>query len=423
MTIATNVTSRDRLAATLSHKQPDRIPIDFGGTAVTGVHASCGAALREYYSLEKRPVRVHEPFQMLALLDEDLQDAMGVDVTGIFARNTMFGFPAERWKPWLFNGLEVLVPGDFNIQIDNRGDNLIYPEGDTSVPPSGRMPRGGYFFDCIVRQQPIDEDHLDPADNTEDFLPISQLELDHLAHAAKQVGPKRGVIAGFGGTAFGDIALVPGPFLKHPKGIRDVTEWYVSTSSRQSYIHRIFERQCEVALANLERIHAVVGDAVQAIFVCGTDFGTQTSAFCSVKTLRDLYFPYYKIINDWIHAHTTWKTFKHSCGAVSKFLPTFIEAGFDILNPVQCSATGMEPEQLKANFGNQLVFWGGGVDTQKTLPFGTPAEVREQVLRRCEIFAPGGGFVFNSIHNVQAQTPVENIVAMIDAVHEFNGGR
>ena len=423
MTIATNVTSRDRLAATLSHKQPDRIPIDFGGTAVTGVHASCVAALREYYSLEKRPVRVHEPFQMLALLDEDLQDAMGVDVTGIFARNTMFGFPAERWKPWLFNGLEVLVPGDFNIQIDNRGDNLIYPEGDTSVPPSGRMPRGGYFFDCIVRQQPIDEDHLDPADNTEDFLPISQLELDHLAHAAKQVGPKRGVIAGFGGTAFGDIALVPGPFLKHPKGIRDVTEWYVSTSSRQSYIHRIFERQCEVALANLERIHAVVGDAVQAIFVCGTDFGTQTSAFCSVKTLRALYFPYYKIINDWIHAHTTWKTFKHSCGAVSKFLPTFIEAGFDILNPVQCSATGMEPEQLKANFGNQLVFWGGGVDTQKTLPFGTPAEVREQVLRRCEIFAPGGGFVFNSIHNVQAQTPVENIVAMIDAVHEFNGGR
>ena len=423
MTIATNVTSRDRLAATLSHKQPDRIPIDFGGTAVTGIHASCVAALRDYYSLEKRPVRVHEPFQMLALLDEDLQDAMGVDVTGIFARNTMFGFPAERWKPWLFNGLEVLVPGDFNIQIDNRGDNLIYPEGDTSVPPSGRMPRGGYFFDCIVRQQPIDEDHLDPADNTEDFLPISQQELDHLAHAAKQVGPKRGVIAGFGGTAFGDIALVPGPFLKHPKGIRDVTEWYVSTSSRQSYIHRIFERQCEVALANLERIHAVVGDAVQAIFVCGTDFGTQTSAFCSVKTLRDLYFPYYKIINDWIHAHTTWKTFKHSCGAVSKFLPTFIEAGFDILNPVQCSATGMEPEQLKANFGNQLVFWGGGVDTQKTLPFGTPAEVREQVLRRCEIFAPGGGFVFNSIHNVQAQTPVENIVAMIDAVHEFNGGR
>jgi hypothetical protein len=316
------------------------------------------------------------------------------------------------------------VPEDFNVTIDDRGDTLIYPEGDTSVPPSGRMPKDGFFFDCIVRQEPIDEDHLNPEDNMEEFRLISEADLDFLARSAGELAAKgRGVIAGFGGTALGDISLVPGPGLKHPKGIRDISEWYVSTSSRQDYIHRIFARQCEIAVANLERIHAVVGDRVQAVYLCGTDFGTQTSAFCSVKTLRALYFPYYKIINDWIHAHTTWKTFKHSCGAVSKFLPTFIEVGFDILNPVQCSATGMEPEQLKANFGDQLVFWGGGVDTQKTLPFGTPAEVREQVLRRCEIFAPGGGFVFNSIHNVQAQTPVENIVAMIDAVHEFNGCR
>jgi uroporphyrinogen-III decarboxylase len=142
-----------------------------------------------------------------------------------------------------------------------------------------------------------------------------------------------------------------------------------------------------------------------------------------VKTFRDLYCPYYKQINNWIHSHTPWKTFKHSCGAVSKFLPSLIEAGFDILNPVQCSATGMEPEQLKANFGDQIVFWGGGVDTQRVLPFGTATEVREQVLRRCEVFAPGGGFVFDAIHNVQAGTPVENIVAMLDAVHEFNGRR
>jgi uroporphyrinogen-III decarboxylase len=160
---------------------------------------------------------------------------------------------------------------------------------------------------------------------------------------------------------------------------------------------------------------------VNVIFLCGTDFGTQTSAFCSVKTFNNLYFPYYKQVCDWVHAHTPWKVFKHSCGAVSKFLPSFIEAGIDILNPVQCSATGMEPVELKAKFGDHLVFWGGGVDTQHVLPFGTPAEVREQVLRRCEIFAPGGGFVFNTIHNVQAKTPVENIVAMIDAVHEFNG--
>ena len=406
----------------MNHKQPDRIPIDFGGTAVTGIHASCVAALRDYYGLEQRPVRIHEPFQMLGLVDEDLQDAMGLDVTGVFPRNTMFGFPAEEWKRWQFNGQEVLVPGDFNTTVDANGDTLIYPEGDLTVPASGRMPRGGYFFDSIVRQDPFDEEKLNPEDNMEEFGPVVQEDLDHLVRATQEAWTTgRGVIASFGGTAFGDIALVPAPSLKHPRGIRDIAEWYVSTSSRQDYIHRVFERQCEIAIENLGRIYAAVGDSVHAVFVCGTDFGTQTSAFCSVKTFRDLYFPYYKQVNDWIHSHTPWKTFKHSCGAVSKFLPSFIEAGFDILNPVQCSATGMEPEQLKANFGDQLVFWGGGVDTQRVLPFGTAAEVREQVLRRCEIFAPGGGFVFNSIHNVQAATPVENIVAMIDAVHEFNG--
>ena len=186
-----------------------------------------------------------------------------------------------------------------------------------------------------MRQAPFDEERLNPEDNLEEYGPISQADLEYLEGAAKQAASTGvGVIAGFGGTAFGDVSLVPGPGLKHPKGIRDITEWYVSTSSRQDYVRRIFERQCEIALSNLERIHAAVGELVQAVYLCGTDFGTQTSAFCAVKTLRELYFPYYKQINDWIHAHTQWKTFKHSCGAVSKFIPSFIEAGFDILNPV-----------------------------------------------------------------------------------------
>jgi hypothetical protein len=416
--------SRERLIATLNHNQPDRIPIDFGSTAVTGIHVSCVAALREHFGLEKRPVRVHEPFQMLGLVEEDLREAMGLDVVGVVPRTTMFGFPNEEWKTWKLNGLEIMVPKDFNTTVDAAGNTLIYPEGDMNAPPSGRMPSGGYFFDCIVRQDPIDEDRLDPEDNMEEFKPVSAEDVAHLAQmvdAAAMTG--FGVAANFGGTAFGDIALVPAPQLKHPRGIRDVAEWYVSTSSRQDYVHQVFARQCEIAIRNLETIYAAVGDKVQVVFICGTDFGTQSSSFCSVKTFNSLYFPYYKQLNDWIHAHTHWRTFKHSCGAVAKFLPSFIEAGFDILNPVQCSATGMDPEQLKANFGEQLVFWGGGVDTQKVLPFGSPAEVREQVLRRCEIFARGGGFVFNTIHNIQAATPVENIVAMLDAVHEFNGSR
>jgi uroporphyrinogen-III decarboxylase len=139
--------------------------------------------------------------------------------------------------------------------------------------------------------------------------------------------------------------------------------------------------------------------------------------------MRDMWMPFYQRINEWIHRNTPWKTFKHSCGAVEKFIPSFIESGFDILNPVQCSASGMKPEQLKASYGDCLVFWGGGVDTQQTLPFGTPAQVRDEVLRRCETFARGGGYVFNTVHNIQARTPVANIVAMIEAVKEFNGAR
>jgi len=417
------MTNRERLLASLNHRQPDRIPIDLGGTGVTGIHCSVVAALRDHYGLEKRPVKVHEPYQMLGLVEDDLAEAMGLDVVGIPAPKTLFGFAARGWKPFrLWDELELLVPECFRTSVAANGDLLIYPEGDTSVPPSGRMPKGGYFFDSIIRQGPIEDERLDSADNLEEFGPIGEEDLQHYREAVAAGRNGRGVIASLPGTALGDIALVPAPFLKRPKGIRDVTEWYVSTRIRRDYIHRIFAKQVEYALANLARIHAAVGDdAFDAVFTCGTDFGTQTSSFCSATTFNELWLPYYREINGWIHKNTPWKTFKHSCGAVGKFIPSFIEAGFDILNPVQCSAAGMDPQWLKSEFGSSLVFWGGGVDTQKTLPFGTPEQVRRQVLERCEIFSAGGGFVFNTIHNVQAGTPVANLVAMLDAVREFNG--
>ena len=413
--------NREVVINALNHTGAERIPIDFGGTSVTGIHASCVAALRRHYGLEKRPVKIHEPYQMLAIVEDDLQGAMGIDVEGVFARNTLFGFPLGEWKPWTFQGIEVLVPRNFHTTIDDNGDTLIYPQGDTSVAPSGRMPKDGFFFDTIVRQKPFREEDLNPEDNLEEFAPITDEDLAWLVEGAKKArATGRAVIANFGGTAFGDIAMVPAPFLKDPKGIRDIAEWYMSTRSRRDYIHAIFSRQCDMAIANLERIQKAAGNCIDVVFTCGTDFGTQKSVFCSVQVFRDLYFPYYKRLNDWIHKNTNWKTFKHSCGSVARFIDSFIEGGFDILNPVQCSAVGMEASHLKEKYGDRIVFWGGGVDTQQVLPFGTPAQVRDQVLSRCEVFSKNGGFVFNTIHNIQAQTPVENIVAMIDAVHEFS---
>jgi hypothetical protein len=408
---------------TLRHEAPAAVPVDFGSTFVTGIHVSCVAALRRHYGLGSDPVRVIDPGQMLGWIDEDLKRAMGIATEGVVRRMTRFGFPLEGWKPWrMDDGLEVLVPGGFTVTRDENGDTLIYPQGDRNAPPSARMPKGGYFFDNIIRQPPIEEDKLDPADNLEEYQPWPEAEVDDLeAEIRRAAATRRAVVASFGGTALGDIALVPGPGLKHPKGIRDITEWYVSTRVRRDYIHRVFDQQCEIALGNLERIARRAGNLVDVVNICGTDFGTQTSSFCSAATFRELWLPYYQRINGWIHRNTSWKTFKHSCGAVAKFIPGFIEAGFDILNPVQCSAAGMDPAELKGAYRGRIVFWGGGVDTQKTLPFGTPAQVREEVLRRCEVFAPGGGFVFNTVHNIQAGTPVENIVAMVNAVAEFNG--
>jgi hypothetical protein len=397
--------------------------MDFGSTAVTGVHASCVEQLREHYGLENRLVKICEPYQMLGEVEEDLAEVMGIDTVGVVPLNTLFGFPNENYKefqtPW---GQTVLVSEHFNTQVKPNGDVYIYPEGDMSVPPSGQMPSNGFFFDTIVRQPEIDEDNLDPEDNLEEFGLISEENLEHYRVELDRLeGTDRAIVATLGGMAFGDIALVPAPFLKHPKGIRDIAEWYMSTAARQEYIHDVFSRQCDYALKNLEKLNEVLGERIDVVFLCGTDFGTQTSTFCSPQTFSELWAPYSRQVNDWIHRNTGWKTFKHSCGAVETFMEHFIDVGFDIINPVQCSAAGMEPRQLKEKYGERLVFWGGGIDTQKTMPFGTPEEVREQVLERCEIFSRDGGFVFDSIHNLQALSPVENMVAMIDAVKEFNG--
>jgi hypothetical protein len=421
--IGSGTASKERVCSTLDHRKPDRIPVDFGSTFVTGIHVSCVAALRDHFGLEKKPVKAIDPGQMLGEIEEDLKAALGIDTEGIFRRNNRFGFPNEAWKPWrMYDGLEILVPGGFNVTIDQNGDTLIHPLGDTSLPPSSRMPNGGYFFDPIMRQGPIDDDHLNPSDNLEEYVSISDGELAYLEREARRAaGTGRSVVASLGGTSFGDIAHVPGVGLKNPKGIRDITEWYISTRSRRDYLHAVFAGQAEIALSNLARIAPRVAGMVDVVNICGTDFGTQNSSFCSVPTFRELWMPYYRQVNDWIHKNTRWRTFKHSCGAVEKFIPSFIESGFDILNPVQCSAAGMAPEALKQKYGCDLVFWGGGVDTQQILPFGTPQQVREQVLSRCQTFSQNGGYVFNTVHNIQAQTPVENIVAMVEAVREFNG--
>ncbi len=415
---------RERIDTTCDHREPDKLPVDFGGGFQCGIHVSLVYQLRQCFGLDApgMPVKVVEPYQMLGEVKDDLRDALGVDTVSLAGSGTMFGFPADNYKEWVFHdGTPLLVPEGFNTEYEENSDLLQYPENDRSVSASARMPEGGCFFDALVRQHEIDEDRLDPTDNLDEFAPVPADELALYAGRANALytGTGKALFCTFGGLTFGDIALVPATFLKDPKGIRDIVEWYVSLIMRPDYIRSVFERQAEIAVENLAKLYERVGDQISVIQTNGTDFGTQNGPFCSPDQYRELFLPYQQMVNGWIHENTGWKTFMHSCGSIVPLLDLIVEAGFDILNPVQFTAADMNTAVLKQRYGDKLVFWGGGVDTQKTLPFGTPSEVADEVARQIETLAPGGGYVFSSVHNVQARVPVENLIALFETVKMY----
>jgi len=410
--------SRERVNTVLSHRNADTIAVDFGATTISGMHCKVVESLRKHYGLEQHPVYVHEPYQMLGLVEDDLAEALGLDCQGAFGAMDMFGGAITPWRearmPW---GQVVMVPE--SLPMVEKGDRYYtYPQGDTSLDPCALMPKSGFFFDAIERGPlEIDDDKLNVEDNLEEYSLLSDSDLAYWTKTVREAASKgRAVVASFGGTGLGDIAFVPGMQLRNPKGIRRIPEWYMSTVIRADYIKEVFRLQTDIALKNLEKLNAAVGSLIDVVVICGTDFGTQISQFCSEDQFRDMYLPYYRKVNDWIHSNTGWKTFKHSCGAVRLLVDAFIDSGFDILNPVQISAKGMDPAALKKDFGDRITFWGGGVDTQGVFASGTPSQVAGQVRRQCEIFGENGGFIFNSVHNVQANVPVENVVSMFETL-------
>jgi hypothetical protein len=412
--------SREKVQLALNHQEGE-IPVDFGSTGVTGIHCKVIEGLRRHYGLEERPVKVIEPYQMLGEVDEELQQIIGTDVAGIMGRGNMLGTTEleyhQQTTPW---GQNVLISKEIDLTPDAAGNSYVYVGGDRSYPPCAVMPSGCYFINAIERKPFVDEATLRVEDNLEEFGRIAEVDLEHFTARIEEASSTgKAVIASFGGAALGDIAFIPGMGLKDPKGIRSVAEWYMSTMLRPDFIHRLFERQIDLAILNYQKLWDRAGDKVDVVFTCGTDFGTQESQFCSVETYRELWLPHYRRMNDWIHRHTTWKVFKHSCGSVFPLIPVMIESGFDILNPVQINAKNMDSQQLKDEFGAHLTFWGGGVDTQQILPYGTPVQVKEHVLKQCDILGKGGGFVFNSVHNIQANTPIANVAAMFEALNEL----
>ncbi len=395
------MTSRERVMKALNFEEPDRVPLDLGGTIMTGIMAHALHGLREELGLEKHPLKVYEVFQMLGEVEADVVEALGVDVLPVEPLIQFFGLKRERYKPWrLFDGTPVLVPGDFEVEVDERGDFLLREGGRPEEPVAGRMPKEGYYFD-ILEWMSFDPSFTPPPieELRKTTKPIADEDLEFLASRAARLRRETDKALLLG--CWGSCGL---------RRVGSIPEFLVVLATDRDYVRRLFELRTETALLNLERLWRTLGDDIDILGLEGADYGSQRSELFSPKWFEDLFVPFYKVQNDWVHRNTTWKTWQHSCGSIANILPMLVETGVDVINPVQCSAAGMGPSWLKEKFGKRLVFWGGGVDTQHTLPFGTPEEVAAEVEERIRIFAPGGGYVFNPVHNVQANTPPRNVV-------------
>lgn len=284
------------------------------------------------------------------------------------------------------------------------------------------MPDGGFFFDCIDRAPEYDEDNLTPLEDFKDFFSVyTDEEARFLEQEAKRLNEETGcaVIGVFGKGGLADSSAYPGPWELNPRGIRGFADWNMAQLLYPDYVEAVFEMHTQNCIDNLEIYKQACGDNIQMVVVSGTDFGCQNGLLFSKQMFQELYKPFYKRMNDWVHQNTNWKTWYHSCGGVFDIMDDFVEMGVDILNPLQLSAGGMDAKKIKETYGDQLTFWGGGVDSQDTLPNGTPDEVRAQVKERLDILAPGGGYVFNSIHNIIGHVPPENIAACFEAARAY----
>jgi hypothetical protein len=419
------MTSRERIIAAINHQEPDILPVDFGGTSATGIYAGTFYELLKVLGLPQRRPYIVDMMQLLTDMNDEERHALYTDVVPLHGPSTKVGTKAIGKKPFhLAKGIEALVAETVQFSHNEKGDCFLYPQGDTEARASMFMPAGGTYFHAIERSPEPDYDNLNPREDFKEFENVWTDETArHFENRAKELyeNTEYAIVSVFGGAGFGDLAKVPGPTVKEPKGIRTVEDYLTAHMLYPEYIQEIYAMQCEAAIKNVEILRQAVGDRIQVIHAGGTDFGMQTGLYFSKKVFQMLYKPYIKKINDYIHQHTGWKTFYHSCGSIIEILDDLIEAGVDIINPVQCSAANMDPAILKEKFGARIVFWGGGIDTQKTLPFGTPDEIAAEVEERIRIFSKGGGYVFSSIHNIIAGTSPENIVKMLEVVKKHRG--
>jgi uroporphyrinogen-III decarboxylase len=408
------MTSRERVQKAVSFQQPDRVPIDLGGMKASGIAAGTYNLLKERLGI-RAPTRILDPRFMIAEVGEEMRKRFHVDVVPVDLSCIAGAVRPEReWIPrTLFDGSSALFPPGTAIREEPDGSWTLL--GADGSPTTFRMPRGGYYFDDTSFNR---GDGIDPMK----FKPQSDISDESLRMLADYAGglyrSTDYALLGWGfGVCFMGLSLITDRSNNVTQGMPD--EWMMMLMSEKETCHEIMDRSVEATISCLRLVSQAVGGSCFAWGIASDDSGTQRCEFIAPDLWAEMIKPHYRKLCDWIHRNTRFKTFLHSCGSIPRLIPHWIEAGVDILNPIQTSAAGMDPRTLKAQFGGKLVFWGGGCDTQSVLPNGTPREIREHVKGNMEVFAPGGGYVFTQVHNIQAKVPPENVEAMLDAAYEY----
>jgi len=403
--------SQERILAALNHKQPDKVPIDLGSSTVTGISGIAYNNLKKNLKIEG-PTRIYDVIQQLANVDMKIIDLFGVDVLDI---NRVSAENNDWYKVTLNDGNEVEFPSWFRPIKAENGSWYTEDEDGTMI---SKMAAGAAFFDQMY--YPYEKEYPESLSNLPDALKkiswfvhshASNLNTDELRD--KLISLKKSTNKAL--LMSGGVKLLEYVFF-----IRRMDNFLMDMITDEERVAEMLDILVDMHLASLEKKCRTLGDIVDVIRF-GDDLGMTSGPFMDTETFRKLLKPRYRILCDFVKKNSKMKIFLHSCGSIRQYIPDLIEAGFDILNPIQTNCHDMDPLQLKKEFGKDITFWGGGVDTASVINRGTPEDVRKDVLNRCEIFSRDGGFVFAPIHNILAEVPPQNIVAAYNAVKEFNG--
>jgi uroporphyrinogen decarboxylase len=410
------MTSRQRILQAFEFKPSDRIPIDFSGHRSSGLSASIYAELRKALDLEPSPVRIYDPIQQLAVLDEDILDFFGVDTIEL---GRAFATEDEHWQPWtLPDGQDCFMPVWVNLEREQSRWIIRSDSGRVIA----QMPDGALFFEQV---------YYPFYDNEVDLNNLESAMSESMWHTiASPPGPLANGESGYlllkkkaaqlrESTDRAIIGLFGGNLLESGQMLFRNDQFLMNLALDPDGVHAFLDRIVEKHIKDLERFLSAVGDSID-IILFGDDLGMQSGPQISPEMYREFFKPRHQLMWKRTKELADVKIMLHCCGGVRELLPDLIDAGLDTINPVQTTARGMEPEGLKRDFGKDIVFWGGGCDTQQILPNSSPEGVYQHTTKQLEIMSRGGGFVFQQIHNILPGVSPENIIAMFSAVKDFN---